>query len=88
MSDDETDIFEILAYKISKRIADTQSIPLDIELVRIVLDELRKFRATSILRIDLNLPEMKEVSEIKKKVIELAKKTSFERLKDRYGSEL
>lgn len=64
------DIWEVLAYRIAKRIAKEK---ITMELIREIRDELRIFNENNVVRIFIQIPDQKEIDEIYKHVIQLSK---------------
>lgn len=69
-----TNIWDLLAYKIAKRMAEKKGVPLTVGLVREIADELREFNNTLVVKIYFRLPDQNEMKEIQDAMLNLAMK--------------
>jgi hypothetical protein len=67
-----TNIWDLLAYKIAKRLAEDKKIPMSIGLVREIADELRRFNETLVVKIYFKLPDITEMDAIQEDMLNMA----------------
>lgn len=68
-----TNIWDLLAYKIAKRMSKDKNLPLTIGLIREISDELRIFNETLVVKIYFRLPNADEMEKIENEMLELVK---------------
>lgn len=71
------DIWEILAYRIAKRISVEMKKPMSIELIEKIKDELRIFNEENVVQIYMKLPDQKEIDAIYHDVMRLRRKAGI-----------